>query len=117
VFGGFLLRRPRGRSGGPQARLFLVGLALFTLASMLNGIAQSSGMLIIGRGLQGLGGALVSPAALSIVTTTFSEGAQRTKALGVWSAIAAAGTAAGLLVAPNARLVGVWGTVASLRGQ
>jgi EmrB/QacA subfamily drug resistance transporter len=71
---------------------------VFTLASMLNGVAQSSGMLIIGRGLQGLGGALVSPAALSIVTTTFTDGEQRTKALAVWSAIAAGGSAVGLLL-------------------
>jgi EmrB/QacA subfamily drug resistance transporter len=71
---------------------------LFSAASLLNGVAQSSGMLIVGRGLQGLGGALVSPAALSIVTTTFSDGDQRTKALGVWSAIAAGGAAVGLLV-------------------
>ena len=55
-------------------------------------------MLIVGRGLQGLGGALVSPAALSIVTTTFTDGEQRTKALGVWSAIAAGGAAVGLLM-------------------
>jgi EmrB/QacA subfamily drug resistance transporter len=65
---------------------------------LLNGLAQTSGMLIVGRGLQGLGGALVSPAALSIVTTTFTDGTQRTRALGVWSAIAASGAAVGLLV-------------------
>ena len=64
----------------------------------MNGLATSSGMLVGGRALQGLGAALVSPAALAIVTTTFAEGAERTKALGVWSAIAAGGGAVGLLL-------------------
>jgi EmrB/QacA subfamily drug resistance transporter len=98
VFGGFLLLGGRAADLLGRKRLFLAGVVVFTVASILNGLAQSSAMLIIGRGLQGLGGALVSPAALSIVTTTFSDGAQRTKALGVWSAIAAAGTAVGLLL-------------------
>jgi EmrB/QacA subfamily drug resistance transporter len=71
---------------------------LFSAASLLNGLAQSSGMLIVGRGLQGLGGALVSPAALAIITTTFTNAGERTKALGVWSAIAASGAAVGLLM-------------------
>jgi EmrB/QacA subfamily drug resistance transporter len=71
---------------------------LFSGASLLNGLAQSSGMLIVGRGLQGLGGALLSPAALSIITTTFVEQGERTKALGVWSAIAAGGGAVGLVL-------------------
>jgi EmrB/QacA subfamily drug resistance transporter len=65
---------------------------------LLNGVAQSSGMLIVGRGLQGLGGALVSPAALAIITTTFTDAEERTKALGIWSAIAASGSAVGLLL-------------------
>jgi len=98
VFGGFLLLGGRAADLFGRKRLFLIGVGVFTLASMFNGLAQSSGMLIIGRGLQGLGGALVSPAALSIVTTTFTDGEQRTKALGVWSAIAAGGSAVGLLV-------------------
>jgi EmrB/QacA subfamily drug resistance transporter len=98
VFGGFLLLGGRAADLLGRKRLFLAGIIVFTLASMLNGVAQSSGMLIIGRGLQGLGGALVSPAALSIVTTTFSDGEQRTKALAVWSAIAAGGSAVGLLL-------------------
>jgi EmrB/QacA subfamily drug resistance transporter len=98
VFGGFLLLGGRAADLLGRKRLFLVGVIVFTLASMLNGLAQSSGMLIIGRGLQGLGGALVSPAALSIVTTTFSDGEQRTRALAVWSAIAAGGSAVGLLL-------------------
>ena len=98
IFGGFLLLGGRAADLLGRKRLFIAGVLLFTLASLLNGVAQSSGMLIVGRGLQGLGGALVSPAALSIVTTTFSDGEQRTKALGVWSAIAAGGAAVGLLM-------------------
>ncbi|HET9102847.1 MAG TPA: MFS transporter [Solirubrobacteraceae bacterium] len=98
IFGGFLLLGGRAADLLGRKRLFMAGVLLFTLASLLNGVAQSSGMLIVGRGLQGLGGALVSPAALSIVTTTFSDGDQRTKALGVWSAIAAGGAAVGLLM-------------------
>jgi EmrB/QacA subfamily drug resistance transporter len=76
----------------------MAGIALFSLASLLNGLAQSSTMLIVGRGLQGLGGALLSPAALSIITTTFTETGERTRALGVWSAIAAGGGAVGLIL-------------------
>jgi len=98
IFGGFLLLGGRAADLLGRKRLFIAGVVLFSLASLLNGFAQSSGMLIVGRGLQGLGGALVSPAALSIVTTTFSDGEQRTRALGVWSAIAASGAAVGLLV-------------------
>jgi len=98
IFGGFLMLGGRAADLIGRKRLFVAGVALFSLASLLNGFAQSSGMLIAGRALQGLGGALVSPAALSIVTTTFSDGEQRTKALGVWSAIAASGAAVGLLV-------------------
>jgi EmrB/QacA subfamily drug resistance transporter len=71
---------------------------LFTAASLLCGLAQGETMLILARGLQGLGAALVSPAALSIVTTTFAEGAERTKALGVWAAIAVGGGAVGLVL-------------------
>jgi EmrB/QacA subfamily drug resistance transporter len=98
IFGGFLLLGGRAADLLGRKRLFVAGVILFTAASLLNGVAQSSGMLIVGRGLQGLGGALVSPAALSIVTTTFTDGDQRTKALGVWSAIAAGGAAVGLLM-------------------
>jgi EmrB/QacA subfamily drug resistance transporter len=81
-----------------RKRLFAAGVALFSVASLLNGLAQSEAMLILGRGLQGLGGALLSPAALSIINTTFTETSERTKALGVWSAIAAGGGAVGLLL-------------------
>jgi EmrB/QacA subfamily drug resistance transporter len=98
VFGGFLLLGGRAADLLGRKRLFMAGIAVFSLASLLNGVAQSSGMLIAGRALQGLGGALVSPAALSIITTTFTDNAERTRALGVWSAIAAGGGAVGLLL-------------------
>ena len=108
IFGGFLLLGGRAADLLGRRRLFVAGVILFSAASLLNGVAQSSGMLIVGRGLQGLGGALVSPAALSIVTTTFSDGEQRTKALGVWSAIAAGGAAVGLLVGGVLTQVASW---------
>jgi EmrB/QacA subfamily drug resistance transporter len=98
IFGGFLLLGGRAADLLGRRRLFIAGVALFSLASMLNGLAQSSALLIVGRGLQGLGGALVSPAALSILTTTFTETGERTRALSIWSAIAAGGAAAGLLL-------------------
>jgi EmrB/QacA subfamily drug resistance transporter len=97
-FGGFLLLGGRASDLLGRQRLFLAGLALFTGASLVNGIATTGGMLIAGRAVQGLGAALVSPAALSIVTTTFAEGKERTRALGIWSAIAAGGGAVGLLL-------------------
>jgi EmrB/QacA subfamily drug resistance transporter len=98
VFGGFLLLGGRAADLIGRKRLFLAGVLLFSVASLINGFAQTSGMLIAGRALQGLGGALVSPAALAIITTTFSDASERTKALGVWSAIAASGAAVGLLM-------------------
>jgi EmrB/QacA subfamily drug resistance transporter len=98
VFGGFLLLGGRAADLLGRKRLFIAGIVVFSAASLLNGLAQSSTMLIIGRGIQGLGGAMVSPAALSIITTTFIDRSERTRALGVWSAIAAAGAAVGLLM-------------------
>ena len=98
IFGGFLLLGGRAADLLGRKRLFVAGVVLFSAASLLNGLAQSSGMLIVGRGLQGLGGALVSPAALAIITTTFTDATERTKALGIWSAIAASGSAVGLLL-------------------
>jgi EmrB/QacA subfamily drug resistance transporter len=98
VFGGFLLLGGRAGDLFGRRRLFLAGVAIFSFASLLNGLATSSTWLVAARALQGLGGALVSPAALSIITTTFAEGEDRTKALGVWSAIAAGGGAFGLLL-------------------
>jgi len=98
VFGGFLLLGGRAGDLLGRRKVFVAGVIVFTTASLLNGLATSSEWLVASRALQGLGGALVSPAALSIITTTFAEGADRTKALGVWSAIAAGGGAFGLLL-------------------
>jgi EmrB/QacA subfamily drug resistance transporter len=98
LFGGFLLLGGRAGDLIGRKRIFLVGVALFTLASLLCGLAQSEAWLIVARGIQGLGAALVSPAALSIVTTTFREGAERTKAMSVWAAIAVGGGAVGLVL-------------------
>src|ERR1700685_4038283 len=98
IFGGFLLLGGRAADLLGRKRLFVAGVILFSAASLLNGLAQSCGILIAGRMLQGLGGALVSPAALAIITTTFVEPGERTKALGIWSAIAASGSAVGLLL-------------------
>jgi len=98
VFGGFLLLGGRAADLFGTQRLFIAGLLLFSAASLVNGIATSAGMLVGGRAIQGLGAALVSPAALAIITTTFADGRERTKALGVWSAIAAGGGAAGLVL-------------------
>src|SRR5262249_20341744 len=81
-----------------RKRLFLLGLAIFTGASLLDGLASSEAMLIGARALQGFGAALISPAALSIISTTFEEGAERARALAVWAAIAIGGSAVGLIL-------------------
>jgi EmrB/QacA subfamily drug resistance transporter len=98
VFAGFLLLGGRAGDLLGRKRLFLVGLVIFTTASLLDGISTSSGMLIGFRALQGLGAALISPAALSIISTTFAEGKERARALGVWAAIAIGGSAVGLVL-------------------
>jgi len=98
VFAGFLLLGGRAGDLLGRKRLFLVGLVVFTAASFLNGIATTSGMLIGFRALQGFGAALISPAALSIISTTFAEGRERSRALGVWAAIAIGGSAVGLVL-------------------
>ena len=98
TFGGFLLLGGRAGDLIGRKRVFLVGVVVFTVASLLNGLAPSSEALILFRGLQGLGAALIAPAALSIITTTFAEGAERTKAMGVWAAIAVGGGAVGLVL-------------------
>src|SRR5881409_1646195 len=84
TFGGFLLLGGRAADFLGRRRVFMVGLALFTLASLFCGLAQSEGVLIASRAVQGLGAAIISPATLSIITTTFQEGAERNKALGIW---------------------------------
>ncbi|MEA2247366.1 MAG: hypothetical protein QOH46_1895 [Solirubrobacteraceae bacterium] len=98
LFGGFLLLGGRAADLLGRRALFLAGLALFSAASFVNALANTGELLIIARGVQGLGAALISPAALSIITTTFAEGGDRTKAMGVWGAIAGAGGAFGLLI-------------------
>ena len=98
LFGGFLLLGGRAGDLIGRKRVFLAGVVVFTVGSLVCGLAQNELWLILARGFQGLGAALVSPAALSIVTTTFEEGAERTKALGVWAAIAVGGGAVGLLL-------------------
>jgi EmrB/QacA subfamily drug resistance transporter len=98
IFGGFLLLGGRLADRLGRRRLFVVGIALFSGASLICGLSQSEGMLLVARGLQGLGGAMVSPAALSIILTTFKEGTERNRALAVWGAIAGAGGAVGLLL-------------------
>src|SRR6185295_1694112 len=91
LFGGFLLL-------GGRRNLFVAGVIVFSAASLVNGFASSEEMLIGARAAQGLGGALLSPAALAVITTTFAEGAERTKALSIWAAIASGGSAVGLLL-------------------
>jgi len=98
TFGGFLLLGGRLADLLGRRRIFIVGAGLFAVASLLGGLAESELQLIAARALQGMGAALISPAALSIVTTTFAEGAERNKALGVWGAVAGSGGAVGVLL-------------------
>ena len=98
VFGGFLLLGGRLADLLGRRRLFIAGLILFVLASLAGGLAQSDGQLIAARSVQGLGAALLSPAALSLVTVLFADGAERNKAMGVWGAVAGSGGAVGVLL-------------------
>jgi EmrB/QacA subfamily drug resistance transporter len=98
LFGGMLLLGGRLADLLGRRRMFLTGVAVFTLGSLLSGLAWSEGALIATRGLQGLGGALLAPAALSIVVTTFREGHERNVALGVWGAASGVGGAVGVLL-------------------
>jgi EmrB/QacA subfamily drug resistance transporter len=97
TFGGFLLLGGRAADILGRRRLFMVGMAVFTAASLADALATTDTFLIVMRGFQGLGAALVLPAALSIVMNMFSEGAERNKALGVWGALGATGATVGLL--------------------
>jgi len=97
AFGGFLLLGGRAADLLGRRRVFIFGVALFTIASLVCGLGQNEGMLIASRAVQGLGGAIISPAALSIVMTSFEEGAERNKALGVWGALGGSGAAVGVL--------------------
>ncbi len=98
AFGGFLLLGGRAADLLGRRRVFLLGLAIFSAASLLGGLSGSIAMLIAARALQGVGSAIVAPATLSILTTTFAEGPERDHAMGVWAAVAAAGGAVGVLL-------------------
>src|SRR5213080_159335 len=97
TFGGFLLLGGRMADLLGRRLIFIVGLILFTVASLTCGLSTSAGILIAARAVQGIGAAIISPAALSIVSTSFAEGADRNKALGIWGALGGTGAAAGVL--------------------
>ena len=97
TFGGFLLLGGRLGDILGRKKMFLAGVVVFSAASLVCGLASSTGMLIAARAVQGFGAAVVSPSTLSIVTTTFEEGAERNKALGIWGAMGGSGAAAGVL--------------------
>lgn len=98
TFGGFLLLGGRIADLLGRRRMFTVGLGVFSLASLAGGLAQDGAWLIAARAIQGLGAALLAPAALSLVTATFREGAERNQALSIWGAVAGSGAAAGVLL-------------------
>jgi EmrB/QacA subfamily drug resistance transporter len=98
TFGGFLLLGGRMADLLGRRRVFMGGLVLFAFASLAGGLATNDAQLIAARAVQGLGAAILSPAALSIITTTFRDGAERNKALGAWGAVAGSGGAAGVLL-------------------
>jgi EmrB/QacA subfamily drug resistance transporter len=98
AFGGLLLLGGRAGDILGRRRMFMVGLAMFTIGSFLGGLAHSFEFLIFGRIIQGIGGAIASPTALSLITTEFDEGPERTRAFAVFSAVAGAGAALGLLL-------------------
>ena len=98
VFGGFLLLGGRMADLLGRRRLFMIGLVSVRARLAGGGLAQTEGQLIAARAVQGLGAALLSPAALSLVTVLFAEGAERNKAMGVWGAVAGSGGAVGVLL-------------------
>jgi EmrB/QacA subfamily drug resistance transporter len=98
AFGGLLLLGGKAGDILGRRRMFMVGLALFTIGSFLGGLAHSFEFLIVGRIIQGVGGAIASPTALSLITTEFEEGPERTRAFAVFAAVAGAGAALGLLL-------------------
>ena len=97
TFGGLLLLGGRAADLLGRRRMFMVGMTIFAAASLACGLAGSIGVLIAARAVQGVGAAIISPATLSIITTTFEEGAERNKALGIWGAMGGSGAAAGVL--------------------
>ncbi len=98
TFAGFLLLGGRATDLIGRRKVFVTGLVLFGLASLAGGLATSQAMLIAARAIQGLGGAVIAPASLSILTTTFKEGHERNRAVGIWGAMGGAGGAAGVLL-------------------
>ena len=98
TFGGFLLLGGRLADFLGRRRMYVLGLGLFALASLAGALAQSALWLVLARGIQGLGAALVSPAALALLMTLFDEGSERNRALGVWAALGGAGGAAGAIL-------------------
>src|SRR5271156_7132334 len=96
TFAGFLMLGGRAADLFGRRRVFIGGLATFTLFSLLGGLAQNGGELIAARAAQGIGAAILAPASLSLLTATFTEHHDRRRALGVWPATAASGAAAGL---------------------
>lgn len=98
TFGGFLLLGGRAADLFGRRKIFMAGVTLFTLASLADGLAQSGGQLIVFRAVQGLAGAFMSPAALSIILVTYKEGHERNVALSVWGSVAAGGAAVGVLL-------------------
>src|SRR6266545_3519173 len=97
TFGGLLLLGGRAADLLGRRRMFMIGMGLFAAASLACGLAGSIGVLVAARAVQGVGAAIISPATLSIITTTFEEGSERNKAIGIWGAMAGSGAAAGVL--------------------
>src|ERR1700722_1643936 len=97
TFGGLLLLGARAGAILARRRVFISGIVLFSVASLLGGFANSEAWLLAARALQGVGGAIVAPTALALVTTTFPEGPPRNRAMGVYSAMSIGGAAVGLL--------------------
>ena len=98
AFGGFLLLGGRAADQLGRRRVFMAGLLVVAVASLFAGFAANQGQLIAARAAQGLGAAIISPAALSIVTNLFADGAERNRALGAWGAVAGSAGAAGVLL-------------------
>ncbi len=98
TFGGFLLLGGRAGDLFGRRRVFAAGLALFTFASLLCGLAGSQALLVAARALQGIGGAIIAPAALSIIITTFKEPEERAKAMGIWAFVVSGGASIGVLL-------------------
>ncbi|CAM3806190.1 MULTISPECIES: MFS transporter [Paenibacillus] len=98
AYGGFLLLGGRLSDLLGRRRMFIIAMALFGLGSLLGGLSESQLMLIVARGVQGLGGALLSPATLSLIVSNFNEGAERNRAMGIWASMGGVGLSLGLLL-------------------